>query len=155
MLFIAWGADEERLALLVERVARLHTILVRLRPVFVVDSSCIEPIVARGYPVEHLIALEDWRARRAPHEWGAYVTDRMAEIVGEHHPGAVVVLEAADGRSALEQGVLDALVVPTLMTGDDNLLSALDPEAEAPGALARSLLEETFEIRPGPRDTRP
>jgi hypothetical protein len=155
VLFVAWGAGEARLEHLAGRVAELEAILVRMRPVFVVDTSEFAPITARGYAVEYVIPLEEWRLRRAPHEWGAHVTARMAAIAAEHEPGTVVVLEGDEGRSAIEQGVLDSLVLPSLAKGADNLLGPLDPETETPAALARALTRETLGVSEAPPRTRP
>jgi len=119
-LFVAWGADEERLIEYAERVARLQTMLVDLEPVFLVDTTAIGPLHAHGYRCEYVIALDEWRLRRPPYEWAEYVTERVAELRSVHQPRAVVVFEREDVMSALEQGVLNAIVLPSIGSGDDN-----------------------------------
>jgi hypothetical protein len=120
VLFIAWGASEAQLRESVARVRRLEAQLVDLTPVFLVDSTALGPLRGTGWAVEYVIPLADWRRHRPAHEWGAYVTKRVGSLRGRHALRTVVLLEDAGG--ALEQGVLDALVLPALGISDDNLL---------------------------------
>lgn len=120
VLFVAWGASEELLREYVARVRRLQAQLVDVAPVFLVDSEALEPLRGTGWAVEYVIPLADWRRHRPAQEWGAYVTKRVASLSGRHALRTVVLLEDAGG--ALDQGVLDALVLPALGASDDNLL---------------------------------
>jgi hypothetical protein len=120
VLFIAWGVSEPRLRDHVARVRRLETQLVDLTPVFLVDSEALEPLRGTGWAVEYVIPLADWRRHRPAHEWGDYVAKRVGSLRERHGLRTVVLLENADG--ALDQGVLDAVVLPGLGASDDNLL---------------------------------
>ena len=123
VLFIAWGVDAARLREYVGRVERLQTMLVDLHPVFLVDSVALEPMRERGYGVEYVIPLNDWREQRPAHEWGAYLTQRIAALRDLHRPLTVVVFDEDGARSALDQGVLNALVLPAIGGSDDNELA--------------------------------
>ena len=119
-LFVAWGADEERLERYVEQVERLTAVLVDIRPVFLTDSTAIAPLRARGYPCEYVIPLGEWRRHRAAYDWGPYVTERVAAVQRRHRPGVVVVLAEDEVPSVLDQGVLNVLILPSVGEGDDN-----------------------------------
>lgn len=121
-LFVAWGADEARLAEYAERIERVKTMLVDVDPVLLVDTTAIGPLRERGYRCEYLIPLEEWEQRRAPHEWAAYVTDRVAALRRAYRPRTVIVFEREGVASALEQGVLNAILLPSMGSGDDNRL---------------------------------
>lgn len=119
-LFVAWDAGEERLAQYAEQVERLTAILVDIRPVFLTDSTAIAPLRERGYPCEYVIPLREWRRHRSAYDWGAYVTERVAAVQRRHRPRVVVVLGDGEAPSALDQGVLNALLLPAVGEGDDN-----------------------------------
>jgi hypothetical protein len=121
-MFVAWGVDESRLEDYASRVERLQAVLVELRPFFVVDSIVVEPVRRRGYPIEYLVPLTEWREHRPAHEWGPYVTERMAEVQRRHQPGAVVILEGPSATSALDQGLLNPILLPSIGAGEDNQL---------------------------------
>jgi hypothetical protein len=48
--------------------------------------------------------------------------ERIAAVHDRYRPRAVVVLEDAAAGSALDQGVLDSILLPRLGTSDDNQL---------------------------------
>jgi hypothetical protein len=121
-MFVAWGVQESRLEDYASRVERLQAVLVEFRPLFVVDSLEAEPVRRRGYPIEYLVPLTEWSEHRPAHEWGPYVTQRMAEVQRRHQPGAVVILEGASAPSALDQGLLNPILLPSIGEGDDNQL---------------------------------
>jgi hypothetical protein len=121
-MVVAWGVEESRLEDYASRVERLHAVLVEFRPLFVVDSLEAEPVRRRGYPIEYLVPLTEWSKHRPAHEWGPYVTQRMAEVGRRHQPGAVVILEGASAPSALDQGLLNPILLPSIGEGDDNQL---------------------------------
>jgi len=120
VLFIAWGMDEADLEQHVERVNRLQAMLIDVQPLFVVDTTAFDPIRERGYPVEYLIPLVEWRERRPPQEWGAYVTQRISALREEHRPRTVIVLDGPSSVTALEQGVINSILLPGLGETDDN-----------------------------------
>lgn len=141
VLFVAWQADADAVLRLAERVERLHAVLVGFRPLFLVDSEHVAPLRARGYPFEYLIPLDEWRQVRAPADWGAYVTAQVAALAAEHRPALIVVLDSPERASPLDQGVLDALVLPGLALTDDNLIVPPISGAEAFSELVEELLE--------------
>lgn len=120
VLFLAWGTDEEALEKHVERVSRLQAMLVDVHPLFVVDTTAFEPISEHGYPVEYLIPLAEWREHRPPQEWGAYVTQRISALCEQHRPRTVVVLDGGSPVTALDQGVLNSILLPSLGESEDN-----------------------------------
>lgn len=61
-------------------------------------------------------------ATASRYEWAAYVTARVAALRTVHRPRTVVVLEREGVTSALDQGVLNALLMPAIGAGDDNRL---------------------------------
>jgi hypothetical protein len=121
-LFVVWGAEPERLERLLERVTRLQQSLVDVVPLFLTDAGDLGPFRRHGYPAEHVVGLEAWSRRRSPQEWGAYVAERLDEVLAEHRPGAVIVLDGAGGEAVLAQGVLNPVLLPGLREREDNLL---------------------------------
>ncbi len=121
-LFIVWGAGEPQLEAQAARVERLQAVLVDLAPLFVVDSMAAEPLRRRGFPVEYLIPLSQWCEHRYAHDWGVYVTRRIAEVRRTHRPDAVVVLESDSSTSALDQGLVNPILRPGMAETDDNEL---------------------------------
>jgi hypothetical protein len=125
VLFIAWGADA-RLGEHAERVERLRARLVDVEPIFLVDSMDLDQLRGSGHAIEYVVPLAEWREHRPAVEWGTYVLERIAAVRARYRPRAVVVLEGAlDGPaavSALDQGVLDSILLPKLGTSDDNRL---------------------------------
>ena len=140
MLFLAWGLDAEGAERLAERLERLQGILVGFRAIVVVDSPSFEPLRRLAHPVEHVIPLADWTRVRPAHEWGAYLTGRMDEILAEQEPHAVVVLEPPAGAGALDQGALDTIILPGLRLTDDNLIS-VQGDQEPVSSLLAAVLE--------------
>ena len=122
VLFVAWGVEEGRLEGYVRSVERLEKMLVDLHPLFVVDSTAFKPIRDRGYPVEYIIPLDEWREHRASHEWGGYVAQRVSALREKHRPKTVVVLDGNSPVSPLDQGVLNSILLPELAQSEDNLL---------------------------------
>ena len=140
VMFVAWGADPDRLERLVSRVERLRAVLVDLEPVFLLDATEIDPILRTGHRVEHVTGLDEWRRHRPAHTWGRYVVDRVAEAMAEHRPRAVVVVESGTAPGAIEQGVLDAVILPSLGGSEDNLL--VPGGSGTPRTLVLELLEQ-------------
>jgi hypothetical protein len=122
VLFIAWGGAEARSAEYFDCVERLRARLVDVRPIFVVDSMDLEPLRRSGHSVEYIVPLAEWREQRPAADWGTYVLERIAAVHDRYRPRAVVVLEDAAAGSALDQGVLDSILLPRLGTSDDNQL---------------------------------
>jgi hypothetical protein len=122
VLFIVWGGAEARLAEYADRVERLRATLVDVRPIFVVDSMGLEPLRSSGHAVEYVVPLAEWREHRPAAEWGTYVLERIAAVHDRYRPRAVVLLDDAAAGSALDQGVLDSILLPKLGTSDDNRL---------------------------------
>ena len=122
-LFVAWGADDERMAQHVERVERLTAILVDITPIFLVDSTAISALRERDYPCEYVIPLREWSRQRPAYDWAAYATERVASVRRRHRPRIVVLLGDDEPLSALDQGVLNGLLLPAIGEGDDNRLS--------------------------------
>jgi len=119
-LFVAWGADDERMAKYVERVERMTAILVDITPIFLVDSTAIGTLRERDYPCEYVIPLREWSRHRPAYDWAAYATERVATVRRLHHPHIVVLLGDDEPLSALDQGVLNGLLLPAIGEGDDN-----------------------------------
>jgi len=119
-LFVAWGADDERMAQYVERVERLTAILVDITPIFLVDSTTIGALRERDYPCEYVIPLREWSRQRPAYDWAAYATERVASVRRRHRPRIVVLLGDEETSSALDQGVLNVLLLPAIGEGDNN-----------------------------------
>jgi len=111
-LFVAWGADDERMAQYVERVERLTAILVDITPIFLVDSTAIGALRERDYSCEYVISLREWSRHRPAYDWAAYATERVASVRRRHRPRIVVLLGDEETSSALDQGVLNVLLLP-------------------------------------------
>jgi hypothetical protein len=121
-LFVVWGAGPDRVERVLERVTRLQQSLVDVVPLFLTDADDLAPFRRRGYPAEHVVGLAAWSRRRSPQEWGAYVAERIDDVLTEHGPGAVVVLDGSGGEAVLAEGVLNPLLLPGLREREDNLL---------------------------------
>jgi hypothetical protein len=121
-LFVLWNEDGTVIERVLERVTRLQLALVDVEPIFVTDATDLEPFRRHGYAVDQVLGREAWSRRRPPHEWGAYVAERLDAVVTEHRPMAVIVLDDAAGLRTLDQGVLNPLLLPALRRREDNLL---------------------------------
>ncbi len=141
IVFVAWGADEAALEQLGGQVDRLQAIVVGFQPVFLLDASSFEPIRRRGHRVEYIVSLAEWASHRPAHTWSAYVTERVAAIMAQYAPRIVVVRDSGEGPSPLEQGVFDAILVPSVGRSGDNLLGSPDPADDTFAGLVADLLE--------------
>jgi len=144
--FLSWGLEGAELERVADRIGRLHLVLGDFEPLVILDALDPEPVRRRGLRFEYVVGLREWRRHRPAHDWGRYLTRRLGALADVHRPRLVVALEDASGPGALEQGVLDALVVPSLADTEDNLFAAARPEP--PRALAEALLAESARDAP-------
>jgi hypothetical protein len=154
VLFVAWGLDEPGVEQVVERIERLRAVLVWFEPILVLDSPAVEPARRRGLAFEHIASRSEWARHRSAYEWSEYAGERMAAIAREREPDVVVVFEAPGGTGALEQGILDPLIVPAVAFSDDNLVAAPDIVGEPIGDAAELLLRDALSAQPPRRPRR-
>lgn len=154
VLFIAWGLDDAGVERVVRRIERLQAVLVWFEPVLLLDSPSVEPVRRRGLAFEHIVSLQEWSRHRPAHDWSAYAGERTAAIARDHRPDVVIAFEPPEGIGALEQGILDALIVPALAESDDNLVLAPETVGEPVGDAAELLLRDALSAPP-PRTPRP
>jgi hypothetical protein len=154
VLFIAWGLDEAGVEHVARRIERLQAVLVWFEPVVVLDTPAVEPVRRRGLAFEHIESRGEWTRHRSAYEWSEYASARMAEIVREREPDVVVVLESPDRPGALEQGILDPLIIPAVAVSDDNLMPTPDTLGEPVGDATELLLRDALSGSP-PHRPRP
>ncbi len=104
---IAWGASEDELAALVERMADgaagdSGELLV------ISDCDAVHVAAARGVRLEHVPPLESWRRRVPNGDYDAFVERRLRSILASYRIASLVAPDGAlDGvlRAASEAGV--------------------------------------------------
>lgn len=107
VLLVVLAAEPETIAVLARRTALAQTATMSFSPLFLVDSTAVEPLADYGWHHEYVMPEADWRAvgHRAP--WGVMVAERIGAMSREWAAERVVVVPSAgslDATYALVRG---------------------------------------------------